>query len=120
VVGKYQQTGHWKTKADGQTIRRRLPRVSSYTIGGPEGSALAIMMVIISGVLSGSASVGHGTNPYDPSRPADVSHVLIAINTSDLFVSMDEFEEISGGSFSSIRTRWLESITSICHENWSK
>jgi len=118
VVRKYQQTGHWKTKVDGQTTRRRLLRVSNYTIGGPEGSALAVMM--ISGVLAGSASVGHGTNPYDPARPADVSHVLIAINNSDLVVSMDEFEEISGGSFSSIRTRWLESITSICHESWSK
>jgi len=94
--------------------------VSNYTIGGPEGSALAIMMEIISGVLSGSASVGHGTNQYYSSRPADVSHILIAIDNSDLFVSMDEFEEISGGSLSSIRTRWLESITSICHESWSK
>lgn len=78
MVRKYQQTGHWKTKTDGQTTRRRLLRVSSYTIGGPEGSALAVMMEI-SGVLSGSASVGHGTNPYDPSRLADVSHVLIAL-----------------------------------------
>ncbi|KAH7162138.1 Malate/L-lactate dehydrogenase [Dactylonectria estremocensis] len=61
-------------------------------MGGPKGSALSIMMDVFSGVLSGSAFAGHVTNPYDPSRPADVGHFLIAIKP-DLFMSLDEFRE---------------------------
>ena len=61
-------------------------------MGGPKGSALSIMMDVFSGVLSGSAFAGHVANPYDPSRPADVGHFLIAIKP-DLFVSSEEFRE---------------------------
>ncbi|KAI4719180.1 Malate/L-lactate dehydrogenase [Aureobasidium sp. EXF-10727] len=61
-------------------------------MGGPKGSALSIMMDVFSGVLSGSAFAGHVTNPYDPSRPADVGHFLVAIKP-DLFMSMEEFKE---------------------------
>ncbi|KAL1955835.1 hypothetical protein VTO42DRAFT_8074 [Malbranchea cinnamomea] len=61
-------------------------------MGGPKGSALSIMMDVFSGVLSGSAFAGHVTNPYDPSRPADVGHLLVAIKP-DLFLSLDEFKE---------------------------
>lgn len=45
-------------------------------MGGPKGSALAVMMDVFSGVLSGSAFGGNVTNPYDPSKPADVGHFL--------------------------------------------
>ncbi|KAL1969128.1 hypothetical protein VTN77DRAFT_382 [Rasamsonia byssochlamydoides] len=61
-------------------------------MGGPKGSALAIMMDVFSGVFSGSAFAGHVTNPYDPSKPADVGHFLIALKP-DLFMSLDEFKE---------------------------
>ncbi|KAF2660128.1 malate/L-lactate dehydrogenase-like protein [Lophiostoma macrostomum CBS 122681] len=61
-------------------------------MGGPKGSALSIMMDVFSGVLSGSAFAGHVTNPYDPSKPADVGHFLVAIKP-DLFLSIDEFKE---------------------------
>jgi LDH2 family malate/lactate/ureidoglycolate dehydrogenase len=61
-------------------------------MGGPKGSAIAIMMDVFSGVLSGSAFAGHVTNPYDPSRPADVGHFLVAIKP-DLFMNIDEFKE---------------------------
>lgn len=61
-------------------------------MGGPKGSALSIMMDVFSGVLSGSAFAGHVTNPYDPSRPSDVGHFLVAIKP-DLFMSLDEFRE---------------------------
>lgn len=61
-------------------------------MGGPKGSALSIMMDVFSGVLSGSAFAGHVTNPYDPSKPADVGHFLIAIKP-DLFLSLEEFKE---------------------------
>ncbi|KAF6839473.1 oxidoreductase YjmC [Colletotrichum plurivorum] len=61
-------------------------------MGGPKGSALSIMMDVFSGVLSGSAFAGHVTNPYDPSKPADVGHFLVAIKP-DLFMSLDDFRE---------------------------
>ncbi|GAD96141.1 malate/L-lactate dehydrogenase [Paecilomyces variotii No. 5] len=61
-------------------------------MGGPKGSALAIMMDAFSGVLSGSAFAGHVTNPYDPSKPADVGHFLIAIK-ADLFMTLEDFKE---------------------------
>lgn len=61
-------------------------------MGGPKGSALAIMMDLFSGVLSGSAFAGHVTNPYDPSKPADVGHFLVAIKP-DLFMGLEEFKE---------------------------
>lgn len=61
-------------------------------MGGPKGSALSIMMDVFSGVLSGSAFAGHVTNPYDPSKPADVGHFLVAIKP-DLFMSLDEFKQ---------------------------
>lgn len=59
-------------------------------MGQHKGSALAIMMDVFSGVLSGSAFAGHVINPYDPTRPADVGHCLIVIKP-DLFMSLDEF-----------------------------
>lgn len=61
-------------------------------MGGPKGSALAVMMDVFSGVLSGSAFAGHVTNPYDPSKLADVGHFLVAIKP-DLFMSLTEFKE---------------------------
>lgn len=61
-------------------------------MGGPKGSALAVMMDVFSGVLSGSAFGGNVTNPYDPSKPADVGHFLAAIKP-DLFMSLDDFKE---------------------------
>jgi LDH2 family malate/lactate/ureidoglycolate dehydrogenase len=50
------------------------------------------MMDVFSGVLSGSAFAGHVTNPYDPSKPADVGHFLVAIKP-DLFMGLEEFKE---------------------------
>jgi LDH2 family malate/lactate/ureidoglycolate dehydrogenase len=61
-------------------------------MGGPKGSALAIMMDVFSGVLSGSAFAGHVTGPYDPSRSADVGHFMVAIKP-DLFMNLDEFRD---------------------------
>ncbi|ODH52652.1 hypothetical protein GX48_01137 [Paracoccidioides brasiliensis] len=61
-------------------------------IGGPKGSALAIMMDVFAGVLSGSAFAGHVTGPYDPSKEADVGH-FIAVIKPDLFMALEEFKE---------------------------
>jgi LDH2 family malate/lactate/ureidoglycolate dehydrogenase len=64
---------------------------SMLPMGGPKGSALAIMMDVFSGVLSGSAFAGDVVGPYDPTRAADVGHFLVAIKP-DLFMSIDEFK----------------------------
>ncbi|GAP85327.1 putative alcohol dehydrogenase [Rosellinia necatrix] len=61
-------------------------------MGGPKGSALSIMMDVFSGVLSGSAFAGQVTGPYDPSKPSDVGHFLMAIKP-DLFMSLEDFKE---------------------------
>ncbi|KAF2451960.1 putative malate/L-lactate dehydrogenase [Karstenula rhodostoma CBS 690.94] len=61
-------------------------------MGGPKGSGLAVMMDVFSGVLSGSAFAGHVTGPYDPSKPSDVGHFLVAIKP-DLFMGLEDFKE---------------------------
>lgn len=61
-------------------------------MGGPKGSAISIMMDVFSGVLSGSAFAGHVTNPYDPSKPADVGHFLVAIKPN-LFMDLEDFKK---------------------------
>ncbi|KAJ8119678.1 hypothetical protein O1611_g10555 [Lasiodiplodia mahajangana] len=61
-------------------------------MGGPKGSGLSIMMDVFSGVLSGSAFAGHVTGPYDPSKPSDVGHFLVAIKP-DLFMGLEDFRE---------------------------
>jgi LDH2 family malate/lactate/ureidoglycolate dehydrogenase len=61
-------------------------------MGGPKGSALAIMMDVFSGVFSGSAFAGHVTNPYDPSKQANVGHFLVAIKPN-LFMDLNEFRD---------------------------
>ncbi len=63
---------------------------SMLPMGGPKGSALAIMMDVFSGVLTGSAFAGGVTNPYHPTKPADAGHFLMALKP-DLFLSSEEF-----------------------------
>lgn len=81
---------------DGQGNRTTDPKAAleggvMLPMGGPKGSALAIMMDVFSGVLSGSAFAGHVAGPYDPSRPGDVGHFMVAMKP-DLFMSSQEFE----------------------------
>ena len=85
--------GDWALDGDGAPTddpNRALEGVM-LPMGGPKGSALAVMMDVFSGVLSGSAFAGHVTNPYDPSKPADVGHFLVAIKP-DLFMSLEDFK----------------------------
>lgn len=84
----------WALDADGRPTDDAEAALGGVMLpmGGPKGSALAIMMDVFSGVLSGSAFAGHVTNPYDPSRPADVGHFLVAIKP-DLFMDLAEFRE---------------------------
>lgn len=84
----------WALDAEGQQTDDPASALQGVMLpmGGPKGSALAIMMDVFSGVLSGSAFAGHVTNPYDPSKPADVGHFLVAIKP-DLFMSLEDFKE---------------------------
>ncbi|PYI32510.1 Malate/L-lactate dehydrogenase [Aspergillus indologenus CBS 114.80] len=83
----------WALDADGR--RTTDPATALHGVmlpmGGPKGSALAIMMDVFSGVLSGSAFAGHVTGPYDPTRAADVGHFIVAVKP-DLFMGLDEFK----------------------------
>jgi LDH2 family malate/lactate/ureidoglycolate dehydrogenase len=82
----------WALDKDGQRTDDPAAALEGVMLpmGGPKGSAIAVMMDVFSGVLSGSAFAGHVTNPYDPSKPADVGHFLVAIKP-DLFMSTEEF-----------------------------
>jgi LDH2 family malate/lactate/ureidoglycolate dehydrogenase len=86
--------GDWALDKDGQRTTDPAQALEGVMLpmGGPKGSAIAIMMDVFSGVLSGSAFAGHVTNPYDPSKPADVGHFLVAIRPN-LFMSVEEFKE---------------------------
>ena len=86
--------GDWALDKDGRQTQDPAAALEGVMLpmGGPKGSAIALMMDVFSGVLSGSAFAGHVTNPYDPSRPADVGHCLVAIKP-DLFMSIEEFKE---------------------------
>ncbi|WP_280783462.1 Ldh family oxidoreductase [Rhodococcus opacus] len=60
-------------------------------VGGPKGSALAMMMDIFSGVFTGSAFAGDVTNhTVDFEKPQNVGHFLLAIKPG-LFMSTDDF-----------------------------
>jgi LDH2 family malate/lactate/ureidoglycolate dehydrogenase len=84
----------WALDAEGRQIDDPSAALQGVmlSMGGPRGSALAIMMNVFSGVLSGSAFAGNVTNPYDPSRPVDVGHFLVAIKP-DLVISEEEFKQ---------------------------
>ncbi|KAK4162816.1 Malate/L-lactate dehydrogenase [Cladorrhinum sp. PSN259] len=84
----------WALDADGRPTDDPAEALKGVMLpmGGPKGSALAIMMDVFSGVLSGSAFAGGVTGPYDMSKPGDVGHFLIAIKP-DLFMTLDEFRE---------------------------
>jgi LDH2 family malate/lactate/ureidoglycolate dehydrogenase len=59
--------------------------------GGVKGAALAAVMDIFGGVLSGAAFGGDVGNPHtDFTRPQNVGHLFIAIRP-DLFMPHDEF-----------------------------
>lgn len=83
----------WALDADGNRTDDAAKALGGVMLpmGGPKGSALAIMMDVFSGVFSGAAFAGDVTGPYDASKPADVGHFLVAIKP-DLFMSLGEFK----------------------------
>ncbi|KAE8325377.1 Malate/L-lactate dehydrogenase [Aspergillus sergii] len=83
----------WALDADGHRTDDPAAALKGVMLpmGGPKGSALAVMMDVFSGVLSGSAFAGNVTGPYDPTKIADVGHFMVAIKP-DLFLGLDEFK----------------------------
>src|SRR5579871_6919517 len=62
-------------------------------IGGPKGSALAMLMDVMGGVISGAAFAGDVRNHFeDYDAPQNVGHFIMAMK-SDLFISRDEYLE---------------------------
>jgi LDH2 family malate/lactate/ureidoglycolate dehydrogenase len=60
-------------------------------IGGPKGSGIAILMDIMSGVLSGAAFGGDVGDQYKEKKPQNVGHSFIVIKP-DVFMSADVFK----------------------------
>lgn len=85
----------WALDAEGRSTTDPAAALDGGTllpIGGHKGSALAVMMDVFSGVLSGSAFAGRVGDQYlDFDRPQNVGHFFLAMKP-DLFVSMDEFQ----------------------------
>lgn len=86
--------GDWALDGEGRPTEDPAEALKGVMLpmGGPKGSGLAVMMDVFSGVLSGSAFAGGVTGPYDPSKPADVGHFLVAIKP-DLFMDLEAFKE---------------------------
>jgi LDH2 family malate/lactate/ureidoglycolate dehydrogenase len=60
-------------------------------IGGPKGSAIAMLMDIMGGVISGAAYAGDVRNQFlDYDQPQNVGHFFLAMKP-DLFVTKDEY-----------------------------
>ena len=61
--------------------------------GGPKGSALAIWMEIMAGVMTGAAFAGDMKDLYgDFSGPQRIGHMFLAIR-ADLFMPLDQFKQ---------------------------
>ncbi|WP_420394152.1 Ldh family oxidoreductase [Acuticoccus sp.] len=61
--------------------------------GGVKGSALAMLMDIFGGVLSGAAFAGNVGNPHTSfDRPQDVGHLFVCFRP-DLFMPLERFRE---------------------------
>jgi len=82
--------------ADGNPTRDGLKVHKGGTVlpfGGPKGSALAIWMEIMGGVLTGAAFAGEMRDLYgDLSGPQRIGHLFVAIRP-DLFMPMEAFKE---------------------------
>ncbi|MGA2993028.1 Ldh family oxidoreductase [Bradyrhizobium sp.] len=79
---KGRQTTDPNVALDGGTVQ---------PIGGPKGSALAMLMDVMGGVISGAAFGGDVRNHFEEyDKPQNVGHFIMAMRP-DLFVSRDEY-----------------------------
>jgi LDH2 family malate/lactate/ureidoglycolate dehydrogenase len=81
---KGRQTTDPNVALDGGTVQ---------PIGGPKGSALAMLMDVLGGVISGSAFGGDVRNHFEQfDQPQNVGHFIMAMKP-DLFVSRDDYSK---------------------------
>ncbi|KAI9927132.1 hypothetical protein ASPWEDRAFT_177593 [Aspergillus wentii DTO 134E9] len=82
----------WALDADGNptTDANVALNGSMAPIGGPKGSGIAILMDVMSGVLTGAAFGGEVGDQYKDTKPQNVGHSFIVIKP-DVFVSTDDF-----------------------------
>lgn len=81
---KGRQTTDPNVALDGGTVQ---------PIGGPKGSALAMLMDVMGGVISGAAFGGEVRNHFeDYEAPQNVGHFVMAMKP-DLFVSREEYTQ---------------------------
>src|SRR5579871_2863763 len=81
---KGRQTTDPNVALDGGTVQ---------PIGGPKGAALAMLMDVMSGVISGAAFGGEVRNHFeDYDAPQNVGHFIMAMK-SDLFIGREEYLE---------------------------
>ena len=74
----------WGVDAEGRTTTDPAEVYAAVPLGGYKGYALALLVEVLSGVLSGSG-VGHGIGRlYEDERPQDVGHFHLAIDVERL------------------------------------
>ena len=74
----------WGVDAQGQTTTDPNDVFAAVPLGGYKGYALAVLVEVLSGVLSGSG-VGHGIGRlYEDARPQDVGHFHLALDAGRL------------------------------------
>ncbi|KAL4894015.1 Malate/L-lactate dehydrogenase [Aspergillus ambiguus] len=83
----------WALDADGNptTDANIALNGSMAPIGGPKGSGIAILMDIMSGVLTGAAFGGEVGDQYKDPKPQNVGHCFIAIKP-DVFMTAEDFK----------------------------
>ena len=85
----------WAVAPDGTTTTdpAEAMRGAMLPVGGSKGSALALMVEMLAGVLSG-AGIGRAVgNPNDPSdEPTDVGHAFVVMDVS-AFMPRDRYEQ---------------------------
>lgn len=84
----------WALDADGNptTDAEVALNGSMASIGGPKGSGIAILMDIMSGVLSGAAFGGEVGDQYKDTKPQNVGHCFISLK-QDIFLTSEQFKE---------------------------
>jgi LDH2 family malate/lactate/ureidoglycolate dehydrogenase len=82
----------WAITSEGlpTTDAREALKGSVLPLGGPKGSGLAIMLDILTGVLTGAEFGAKMPRMYDDPQPQRVGHLFSAISI-DAFVPMTEF-----------------------------
>lgn len=64
-------------------------------VGGPKGFGLALMIELLTGVLTDSPFAKDIPSMYDLSRPQSIAHLMIVIDVS-FFIDVEQFKRLAG------------------------